>query len=149
MNKLLLIGLLLGAGAAHAESARNDEANALSKAGAALVVGDYELALREADAGLVVSHDSAWLHYDRGVALVGVGRTDDGLAELRDAERLFPGDHEKSLAVYRRIIALREAGRCQQAAKEVAAYLAIVKDPRVARLAKCELPDRQNVSGRD
>jgi hypothetical protein len=143
-----VLAALLWAGVARGQSTPTDETMAEGRASAALVEGDLETALLVADAGLV-AHDSAWLHYDRGVALVRLGRLEEGLAELRVAERMFPGAHEKSLAIYRRALALGVAGRCPEAAKEVAAYQAIVKDARVAALAKCALPERQNVSGHE
>jgi tetratricopeptide (TPR) repeat protein len=93
----------------------------------ALIVGDYQRVLVEADAGLSDAPADAWLAYDRGIALVGLNRTDEAIAALRAAERLFPAEdsHDRSVAAYRRIVALEGAGRCTEVGQELAHYAAL------------------------
>jgi tetratricopeptide (TPR) repeat protein len=95
---------------------------------AALARGDNAEALRLADDALTRSPSDPWLHYARGSALVELGRLEDGFTALRKAEQLFPGAHEKSLAIYRRAITLDLALRCADARREFAAYEAVIRD---------------------
>jgi tetratricopeptide (TPR) repeat protein len=93
----------------------------------ALIAGDYRRVLVEADAGLAVAPSDAWLAYDRGIALAGLNRTDEAIEALRVAERLFAPDdsHDRSVAAYRRIVALEEAGRCNEVGQELPHYAAL------------------------
>jgi tetratricopeptide (TPR) repeat protein len=90
----------------------------------ALIAGDYKSALVEAEAGLAFAPSDAWLAYNRGTALAGLEHTDEAIEALRVAEHLFaPEDsHGQSLAAYRRIVALDDAGRCQEIAQELRHY---------------------------
>ena len=95
----------------------------------ALAVGDYALALTKADAGLAIVPDDPWLLYNRGTALAGLERTDESLATLRQAERLFSASniHGRSVAIYRRAMALEVAGRCEEEADELQRYAQLAK----------------------
>jgi tetratricopeptide (TPR) repeat protein len=101
--------------------------------------GASERALALADRAVMVSPASPWAHYDRAVALQALGRMDDAVEELRQAERYF-GDADargRSLAIYGRARALTGAGRCAEAhvAYQEYADLVRVADPRAAEMA--------------
>jgi tetratricopeptide (TPR) repeat protein len=104
----------------------------------ALARGDYPGAVASADRALARHPGNAWLLYERGSALVALGRLDEGLEALRRAEAAFPHDHERSLAVYRRALALEYAGRCAEASAELSRYADLVRDhePRLAAEAR-------------
>ena len=100
-----------------------------SDAAKALIHGDYAWALDTAERGLVAHPGDPWLLYDQGAALAGLGRTDESLAALRRAERLFPAAniHGRSVAIYRRAMALEVAGRCEEEADELQRYAQLAK----------------------
>jgi tetratricopeptide (TPR) repeat protein len=116
---------------------------ASTTAAQALAAENYDAALARADDGLKIAPDNAWLLYDRGAALVGMGRVDDGLAALRTAEVSFAsGDtHGRAVAVYGRALALESVGRCDAAADEYRRYadLAGDSDPTAAARASASL----------
>jgi tetratricopeptide (TPR) repeat protein len=90
----------------------------------AVVAGDYTRAL-----ALAPEQETAWLDYNRAVALARVGRTDEAIASFRRAERAFADDHprEKSIAMYGRARALTDALRCTEAKEAFAEYAAFVR----------------------
>jgi tetratricopeptide (TPR) repeat protein len=123
--------------AANASDKSRQEAERESTASVeALVVGDYAQALARAEAGLQLAPQDPWLIYNRGTALAGLGRVDESLDALRRAEHLFSTDnlHGRSVATYRRAIALEVAGRCKEEKAELDhyAWLGGFKDPQFA-----------------
>ncbi|HEX9104552.1 MAG TPA: tetratricopeptide repeat protein [Polyangia bacterium] len=121
----------------------------------ATIRGDYAGALAAADRGLAAHPDDPWLLYDRGVALAGLGRIDESLPTLRRAEARFDGDHERSLAAYRRALTLEFAGRCAEASTEYSRYAALVgpsepglADSALAHLRFCVPPTAQQLAER-
>jgi tetratricopeptide (TPR) repeat protein len=96
----------------------------------ALVHGDYESALARAEEGLAMKPGDAWLLYNKGTALAGMGRTDEALGVLVRAEWGFASDdlHGRSVAAYRRGIALELEGRCAEAGREFDHYAILVRD---------------------
>jgi tetratricopeptide (TPR) repeat protein len=82
----------------------------------------------------------AWLDYDRGEALTGVGRTDEAIEVFRKAALRFQSagdDLGRSVAIWGGARALDEAGRCPEARKaykEFEAY-ARPRDQRAADMA--------------
>jgi len=80
-----------------------------------------------------------WAHYDRGVALHGLGRTDAAIAAYRAAEQRFEnaGQWGKSIAIYGRARALDDAGRCAEARTAYVEYADFVRssDPNAADMA--------------
>jgi tetratricopeptide (TPR) repeat protein len=95
----------------------------------ALVVGDYHAALAKADAGLELVPGDPWLIYNKGTALAGLEQIDEALTMLRQAERLFSESniHGRSVAIYRRAMALEVAGRCAEESAELTRYANIAK----------------------
>jgi tetratricopeptide (TPR) repeat protein len=119
---------------------------------------DYSLALRAAQDGLKLRPSDPWLLYDEGVALAGLGQTDESVATLRQSEDAFDRTdlYGRSVAAYRAGLALEMAGRCAEAKRHYEHYAALVQ-PRnrqfasdALRHAKACIPasERQNVSGR-
>jgi tetratricopeptide (TPR) repeat protein len=129
----------------HAAADENATRAAVASTGAvnALVAGDYPRALELVDAGLAAEPDDPWLQYDKGSALIGLARVDEALATLRAAERSFPiGDlHGRSVATYRRKLALEVTGRCDEARSELQHYAALLRtsapDERRAVIPRC------------
>jgi tetratricopeptide (TPR) repeat protein len=80
-----------------------------------------------------------WAHYDRGVALHDLGRTDAAIAAYRAAEQRFGngGQWGKSIAIYGRARALDDVGRCAEARAAYSEYADFVRsfDPRAAEMA--------------
>ena len=109
--------------AAPAAEVRRAEALS-SDAVRALTHGDYQAALAAAEAALAVVPDDPWALYNEGTALAGLQRTDEALHALRQAERLFSesNTHGRSVAIYRRAMALEVAGRCEEEATELQRY---------------------------
>jgi tetratricopeptide (TPR) repeat protein len=126
-----------------------------SDAGNALVKGDYAGALAIADRALASHPRDPWLLYNKGAAQAGLGRLEQALETLREAEQRFTTPHEQSLAAYRRALALEFAGRCAEASTELSHYAAIVgnADPSLAKdalahLSFCIPPTAQQVAER-
>jgi tetratricopeptide (TPR) repeat protein len=122
----------------------------------ALIEGRYAEALARADRQLAARGDDAWLLYNRGVALVALGRLDEGFASLRRAEARFDSAHEKSLAIYRRALALEFAGRCAEASTEYSRYAAMTRatEPKlagdaIAHLRFCITPGPEQLAERE
>jgi tetratricopeptide (TPR) repeat protein len=113
-----------------AQDQRAQKVDAASTASArALMAADYRAALAEADAGLAIAAGDPWLLYNRGSALAGLGRIDEALISLREAERRFPrsSSHGRSVAVYRRAMALEVAGRCDEELAELERYAEVAR----------------------
>jgi tetratricopeptide (TPR) repeat protein len=128
---------------------------ASTKAVNATVRGDYAAALAAADRGLAAHPGDAWLLYDRGVALSGLGRVDEAVATLRDAEARFDTPHDRSLAAYRRALTLEFAGRCAEAARDFSEYATLVRstqpvlaDEALAHVNYCVTPSEQQLAQR-
>jgi tetratricopeptide (TPR) repeat protein len=109
-------------------------------AATALVRGDYQAAIEAADAGLAADPKNGRLHYEKGCALVDLGRFDEGIVELRSAQQLFAGVHEKGLALYRVAVALETAHRCPEAQRAFVGFIELVRatEPASAELARHE-----------
>jgi tetratricopeptide (TPR) repeat protein len=78
----------------------------------------HALAIRRYDAALTIASrapKSAWLDYERGVALGELGRTDESVRAFQAAEAELADPRHKSLAIYGRARALDSAGRCTDA----------------------------------
>jgi len=154
MRRPIVTTIVLGLGLAVGGSGRADPA---SDAATALTRGQYQAAVDAASAGLAKEPKNPWLHYEKGCALVDLGSLEDGIAELRQAQRLFAGVHEQGLAIYRIAVAEETAKRCPDAQRDFAAYAALVRgsEPQSAELAKkyadtCgQPPEVQTVSGHD
>src|SRR4051794_22724534 len=89
-----------------------------SQAGNALVAGDYQRALKLADQGLRVEPGAAFLLYDRGCALAGLGEPDQARVSLDAAAARFAAlrmPHWQALSAFRAGIAFEQAGRCEEA----------------------------------
>src|SRR5215471_12009959 len=98
MRRLTLAAFVLGIGVAYAAPTQADPRNDSTTA---LVQGQYKAVIDTADAGLATSPKDPWLHYNKGSALAALGKWEDGIVELRQAQRLFADLHWRSLAVYR------------------------------------------------
>jgi hypothetical protein len=63
-------------------------------------------------------------HYDRGVALVDLGKTDDAVAEFKSVEGLASGKNRRpqSVALWGIADAYGRAGRCDDARPAYEAY---------------------------
>ena len=111
-----------------------------SQAGEALVGSKPADALKLADQAVAADARNPWAHYDRGSALVDLGRIDEAVAELKVAERSFsPADAwGKSIAIYGRANALAQAGRCSEAQPVFEQYAVFVErsDIRAAEMAR-------------
>jgi tetratricopeptide (TPR) repeat protein len=118
----------------------------------ALTIADYSTALQRANEGLAIAPEDPWLLYNRGAALAGLGNVNDAVTVLRESERLFaPGNvHGRSVATYRRAIALEAAGRCDEAAAEFKRYAAIIgpTKPQLAEHAREHLRFCRAATGR-
>ena len=111
-----------------------------TQAAEALMRKDYEKVLSLTETTGAASAAEAWLTYDRGEALVGLGRTDEALEAYRSAEQRFDrtgnraGAHK---AMWGEARAFSEAGQCEDAGKAYDRYAAAVRpeSPRDAELA--------------
>jgi len=137
-----IVAISLASGAALAD--RNPSSasqNALTTASAqAAAAQDYATALDLASRAVRNNADDPWGHYDRGQALVALGRLDEGVTELRTAEDHFGVDDVwgRSIAIWGRARAQELAGRCKEAESSFAEYERAVApvDPSAARLTK-------------
>lgn len=82
----------------------------------------------------------AWLDYDRGSALVGLGRTDEAVESFKRAEVRFEqagDDGGRAAALWGRARAYDEVGRCSEARAAYGEYEAFVRpsDSRAAEMA--------------
>jgi tetratricopeptide (TPR) repeat protein len=119
-----------------------------TQSAAAMMRGDPAGALALAERALGVAADDPWAHYDRAVALGGLGRVDQAVAEYRLAQAHFGDDAwGKSIAIYGRAHLLAEHQRCEQAEAAYEEYASFVaRDaPKDAEMAlayagNCPLP---------
>jgi tetratricopeptide (TPR) repeat protein len=144
----------------HDASLRSAAAMQASTAAArALARMDYAASLAEATRGLAADPADAWLLYDRGCALAGLGRTNEAVESLDRAEEEFARAGDllgRSVAVYRRALALAQEGRCAEARSSYVHYFTLVRarDDQAAELAlarsrTCSADAvRQKVSGK-
>jgi tetratricopeptide (TPR) repeat protein len=154
MRNTIVIASLLTACATTGGSERmRAGADASTAAVAALVRGDHAAALASADRGLAKHADDPWLWYNRGVALAGLGRVDEALASLQEAEQRFADPHDRSLAVYRRALTLEFAGRCAEASTELSRYAALIRptqpalaDAALGHVGHCIAPTAQELA---
>jgi tetratricopeptide (TPR) repeat protein len=84
--------------------------------------------------------DPAWEYYRRGDALVTSRRFDEAVASYREAELRLPESElwGKSIAIWGQANALKEAGRCAEAAPIYERYAEFVepRDPQAAELGR-------------
>ncbi len=117
----------------------------------ALANKQFDDAYHLAQAGLAIDPHDPWLMYDAGLALAGLGRTDDAYSLLVTAEKTFRIPYGKQIAAYARAMILANAARCEQASVEYHHYakLAGGKDRRMAEryAAECFIR-RENVAER-
>lgn len=123
-----------------------------SEMSSAVVDGDYERALRQADlaAAMATPPDggarSPWVDYNRAVALSELGRTDDAVRAFESAEVAFSADDGalgahpskgwgKSIAIYGRARALDNAGRCAEASTAYREYATLAPGRAQAEVA--------------
>jgi tetratricopeptide (TPR) repeat protein len=106
--------------------------------------GDPAGALKLAEQAIALAADDPWAHYDRAVALGGLGRVDEAVSEYRQAQARF-GDDEwgKSIAIYGRAHLLAEHRRCEEAEAGYEEYASFVgKDaPKEAEMALAHASD--------
>lgn len=103
-----------------------------------VTLGKYTEALARSDVAVNLAPNNPWARYNRAAALHHLGRSDDAVAEYREAEGRFGKDAwGKSLAVYGRARALDDVGRCDEAkgAYEEFASLTRPTDPGAADMA--------------
>ena len=122
----------LGGSRLRASQLSTEAANAIMK-------GEFDRAISIANEGLALSPHDPWLHYNKGVALFGTHRTDEGVTELDRAEQNFPVEDVwgRSVAVYQRAIKLQQVSRCREANQAFGEYAQMVRDrdPNAAQLA--------------
>jgi tetratricopeptide (TPR) repeat protein len=116
--------------AAYLDPAHQQVMAASTAAVQAMVRGDYEDALARAEDGLQVDPRDPWLLYNKGSSLAALGRVDDSLTVLRDAEGRFSSEdtHGRSVAAYGRALILESVGRCDEASTEYKHYVALAGD---------------------
>jgi hypothetical protein len=114
----------------------------------AILRGDPAGALRLAERAIALAANDPWAHYDRAVALGGLGRVDESVAEYRLAQARFGDDAwGRSIAIYGRAHVLAEHQRCEQAEAAYEEYASFVAKaaPGAAEMAlayasDCPLP---------
>jgi hypothetical protein len=79
---------------------------------------------------LQVDPRDAWLLYNKGASLAALGRVDESLVILRQAEERFSSAdaHGRAVAAYGRALVLESIGRCDEAAGEYKHYAAVAGD---------------------
>jgi tetratricopeptide (TPR) repeat protein len=99
-----------------------------TEAARALIAGKPELALERAEAAVKATPRSAWAQYQRASALSALRRWDDAVKAYDEALRTFarPDDWGRSVALWGRAEALREAGHCDEAKSSFNEYVALV-----------------------
>jgi hypothetical protein len=93
-----------------------------------LMAGKPQEALEQADRAIAASPKSAWAHYQRAVALATLRRWNDAIAAYNKAEGWFTrgDDWGRSVAIWGRAEAQREAGYCEDAKTSFNQYIALV-----------------------
>ena len=101
--------------------------------------GAYMQSLAFAERAIAAQPSNPWAHYDRGVALHNLRKTDAAIEAYRAAEAHFgdAGQWGKSIAIYGRARALDDAGRCAEARAAYAEFAAFMRssDPGAAAMA--------------
>ena len=118
-----------------APPAQREARRLASDAATALGRNDFDGAMALADKALAKNANEPWAHYVRGESQIRAGKLDEGLAELKLAERAFPmGDRwGRSIALWARGNAYHQIGRCAEAKAAFAEYIAFVRtDDRIA-----------------
>ncbi len=157
MRNLIYTLLLATACAASGSSTRPapTAGRAATEAANALVNGNYPGALAICECELATHRGDPWLLYNKGAALAGLGRLDQALETLREAELQLTSPRDRSLAAYRRALALEFAGRCAEASTEFSSYAALVQhdnptlaEDALAHLQFCVAPGARQVTER-
>jgi tetratricopeptide (TPR) repeat protein len=99
-----------------------------TEAARALIAGKPELALERAEAAVKATPRSAWAQYQKASALSALRRWDDAVKAYDEALRTFarPDEWGRSVALWGRAEALREAGHCDEAKTSFNEYVALV-----------------------
>lgn len=104
------------------------------------LAGDHEKATSLADEAIKADARDPWAYYDRGDALGSLRKTDEAVASFRDAEQRFSASDiwGKSIAIWGQANALRQIGKCQEAAPIYERYAAFVEkvDSEAAAMAR-------------
>jgi len=100
-----------------------------SDSASAEISGDHGKALGFAEDAIKTDPKDPWGYYDKADAMVREGRTDDGVAAFREAERRWPIEDTwgKSVAIWGQADALNKAGRCGDAAPIYERYAEFVE----------------------
>src|SRR2546423_7518810 len=116
-----------------------------SRAAQAEIAGNPAQALKLADQGIQADANDPWPYYNRACALARLDRVDEAVASFERAEQQFSAADQwgKSVAIYGRANALREAGRCDDANKTFADFIVLVQpsDPKGATMAHDYAPN--------
>ncbi len=99
------------------------------EAASAEIGGNPQRSLQLADAALRADAGDGWSYFLRGDALLSLHRFDEAVAAYRAAEQRFPASEawETSLAIWGQANALKEAGRCAEAAPIYMRYATFVE----------------------
>jgi len=106
--------------------------------GTALVEGDNNKALKLADEAIAKNHGDPWALYNRGCALLALGRTDAAIASYKQAETAFATDERgRAISMYGQARAYSAAGHCteSQQAYERFADSVRAENPHLAEMA--------------
>jgi tetratricopeptide (TPR) repeat protein len=134
---LAAVTLMTTAGCMH--TANSKEVRLSGEAAMALSASDYSRALERAEQATRTDPTDPWPYYDRGTALVALGRTSEALVSFERSEGLFgPNRWGRSISIFARARAYKLAGRCSEAARSFEQYAVLVQatDVRSAALAR-------------
>jgi tetratricopeptide (TPR) repeat protein len=121
---------------------RTAPAPELTAIDSALMRGDHAGALQlanDASKGALSGRDRAWVDEARGMALIGLGRTNDAVQALDRAAQVFDAPDaraKRAEILFNEARALREAARCDDARAAWDRYVASVQTVDEARLAR-------------
>jgi len=104
------------------------------------LAGDHAKAISLADEAIKADAKDPWGYYDRGDALGSLRQVDQAVASFREAEQRFSADDiwGQSIAIWGQANALRQVGKCQDAAPIYERYAALVEkvDSEAAAMAR-------------
>ena len=123
-----------------AEPSTPQSAALTTRAAIADMNGNPEQARDLANQAIRANPRDPWPYYNKGMALAELGEIDAAIAALYAAEKHFaPTDRwARSVAIYGRAHALRQAGRCVEAVQAYSEYASFVgkDDPVSATMAR-------------
>jgi tetratricopeptide (TPR) repeat protein len=106
----------------------------------AAIAGNPQESLALAQQAIRLTPQAPWPHYSKGMALSRLGRTDEAVSALSDAELRFAATDPwgRSVAIYGRANTLARAGRCAEARQAFEQYARFVEEraPNSAALAR-------------